>query len=597
MDVRQLTDQTSISSYTRDESASFDGSAEAVYLPRAPEEVAAVLQEAAVARRPVTLSGAGTSITGSRVPHGGIVVSTERLRDARAVPLPGPAGAVAARGSAGARGREGQPESGPGAGPAAGKGPAGAGAQPAGATRAAGDWEPRGGPEYTVLFSDDGCRAIVPAGIRLFELDQALAGDGVFYPPDPTETTAMLGGTIATNASGARSYRYGATRNWVEALLVVPVGGDPVWVRRGEWVARNGNLPLPPGFPASHAAVPDTIQMPATKHAAGLYLERGLDLVDLLIGSEGTLAAIAAAEVRLAPRPAAIFQYAGFFASEADALDFAAKLRGRSRPGRTSGPRWESGSSVPHGGLVPDGDPQHRTGPDIPRAPASILSIEYMDGASLDFIRAQYPETPGAQGCVLVEEEYEPVSEHNPYPPEERLLEIQETLRSAGATADWVAAGEELRGMKSFRHALPEQVNRWVGERVGKLGTDMAVPPESFPAIWKAYAQARSAGIRTVLFGHLGQYHLHLNFLPADEMELARSREHYLHLARTAVALGGTISAEHGVGKKHLVDEDGADHPYLYYLYGNDGLRAIQRVKAAFDPAGLLNRDTMIPSE
>ncbi len=558
MYVRQLTDQASISSYTRDESASFDGSAEAVYLPRTPEEVAAVLHEAAVARRPVTLSGAGTSITGSRVPHGGIVVSTERLRNGRAIPLPGPVGAVAARGSAGARGREGQPESGPGAGPAAGKGPAGAGAQPAGATRAAGDWEPRGGPDYTVLISDDGCRAIVPAGIRLFELDQALAGDGVFYPPDPTETTAMLGGTIATNASGARSYRYGATRNWVEALLVVPVGGDPVWVRRGEWVARNGNLPLPPGFPASHAAVPDTIQMPATKHAAGLYLKRGLDLVDLLIGSEGTLAAIAAAEVRLAPRPAAIFQYAGFFASEADALDFAAKLRG---------------------------------------ALASILSIEYMDGASLDFIRAQYPETPRAQGCVLVEEEYEAVSEYNPYPPEERLLEIQDALRSAGAAADWVAAGEELRGMKSFRHALPEQVNRWVGERVGKLGTDVAVPADSFPAIWEAYSEARSAGIRTVLFGHLGQYHLHLNFLPADEAELACAREHYLHLARTAVALGGTISAEHGVGKKHLVDEDGADHPYLYYLYGNDGLRAMQRVKAAFDPDGLLNRDTMIPSE
>ncbi|MFW5786542.1 MAG: FAD-binding oxidoreductase, partial [bacterium] len=283
MDVRRLTDRASISSYTGDESSSFEGTAEAVYLPRTPDEVAAVLREARAAGRSVTLSGAGTSITGSRVPHGGIVVSTERLRDAGAVPLPGADAHSAAAGHA--------------APPTAAAGANPAGADSADAKRPAEDWQGRGGADYTLLISSDCTRAIVPAGIRLFELDQALAGDDVFYPPDPTETTAMLGGTIATNAGGARSYRYGATRDWVEALLVIPVGGDPVWVRRGEWVARDGALPLPAGFPVPRIPVPDAIRMPKTKHAAGLYLQRNLDLVDLLVGSEGILAAVAAAEV------------------------------------------------------------------------------------------------------------------------------------------------------------------------------------------------------------------------------------------------------------------------------------------------------------
>jgi D-lactate dehydrogenase (cytochrome) len=280
-----------------------------------------------------------------------------------------------------------------------------------------------------------------------------------------------------------------------------------------------------------------------------------MDLVDLLVGSEGTLATVVAAELRVVERPQPVLTLAAFLAAPEAAFSLADDVRDY----------------------------------------ASVLSIEYFDARALSFIRTQYPETPEAGACVLFEMEYAKAGRHNPYPGPSVLDRWDSLLTGHDSQANWVAAGEELRGMKAFRHALPEEVNRWVAARQGKLGTDMAVPAGAFPAMHEAYREAQDQGIRTVLFGHLGQYHLHLNFLPEDAAEMDRAREAYRGLARRAVRLGGTISAEHGAGKKRLRDETGRERPYLFYLYGDEGLDALARVKAVFDPQWLLNRGTMVP--
>lgn len=503
--IQQLTDSATIAGYTGDESSSFHGSATAVVLPRTVDEVCEVVVRAIAQHVPLTLSGAGTSITGSRVPHDGVVLSTERLRDLR---LP--------------------------------------------------EWT-RGWDELSdggcrVLLSPGRARARVPAGVRLSELDRLLAAEGRLYPPDPTEMTAMLGGTIATNASGSRSYRYGATRNWVEALLVVTACGEACWIRRGAYVASEGELRLPDAFPASALTIPPLL-MPQTKHAAGLYLTPDVDLVDLLVGSEGTLAVVVAAELGLVERPEPLLTLAAFLEAPEAAFSLVEDVRDY----------------------------------------ASVLSVEYFDGRALAFIRSQYPQTPEAGACVLFEMEFAAAARHNPYPGPAMLERWDSLLAGHDVLANWVATGEELRGMKAFRHALPEQVNRWVAAREGKLGTDMAVPAAAFSAMHDAYRRAQEEGIRTVLFGHLGEYHLHLNFLPEDSAEMERAREIYRGLARRAVELGGTVSAEHGVGKKALRDEEGRDRPYLFYLYGEAGLAALAGVKAVLDPHDLLNPGTMVP--
>jgi len=268
--------------------------------------------------------------------------------------------------------------------------------------------------------------------------------------------------------------------------------------------------------------------MPETKHAAGFFVAPGMDLVDLLVGSEGTLAIVVAAVVRLTARPDPLLSVAAFFADPGHAFAAAESARG-------------------------DED---------------VLSIEYFDGRALAFIREAYPQTPDAGACVLFETTFAPAGGHNPYPPAEELRRWESRFASNAANADWVATGEDLRGMKAFRHALPERVNNWVASRQGKLGTDMSVPAAAFPRMHDHYLTAQNQGIATVLFGHLGQYHLHLNFLPEDDAQMRLARALYRNLARAAVALGGTISAEHGVGKKHLRDEDGVDRPYLSFLYG-----------------------------
>src|SRR6202035_2522988 len=140
--------------------------------------------------------------------------------------------------------------------------------------------------------------AIAETGVLLRDLHAAAQRTGQFYPPDPTETSASLGGTIATNASGARSFRYGATRRWVERLRVVLADGSVLDIARGEAIDFDpGTMPLPD----------------VTKNTAGYLLRPGMDWVDLFIGSEGTLGVITEATLRLLPAPAAVLAGVVFF--------------------------------------------------------------------------------------------------------------------------------------------------------------------------------------------------------------------------------------------------------------------------------------------
>ena len=111
-------------------------------------------------------------------------------------------------------------------------------------------------------------------GLTLSELHAAAKATGQFYPPDPTETMAFLGGTIACNSSGARSFKYGSTRRWVERLRVALPDGEIMDIRRGD--AIDFDVPVIPQ-PASR------------KHSCGYPLRPGMDWIDLFTGSEGTL--------------------------------------------------------------------------------------------------------------------------------------------------------------------------------------------------------------------------------------------------------------------------------------------------------------------
>src|SRR6185503_10067810 len=136
-----------------------------------------------------------------------------------------------------------------------------------------------------------GGRVVAEAGVRLADLQRFVESEKLFYPPDPTERSCFLGGTVATNASGARSFKYGPTRNYVHRLKLALANGDVIKLRRGELQAdARGRISLPLPSGGVIAAQLPSYRLPQTrKHASGYYVAPEMDVLDLFIGSEGTL--------------------------------------------------------------------------------------------------------------------------------------------------------------------------------------------------------------------------------------------------------------------------------------------------------------------
>jgi len=375
-----------------------------------------------------------------------------------------------------------------------------------------------------------GASARAGAGVTLRELQAAARSAGMFYPPDPTEQSASVGGTIATNASGSRSFRYGSTRRWVRALTVVLASGEVRRWRRGE---------------AIDFAVPSLPAPRSRKNTAGYHLSAGMDWVDLFIGSEGTLGVIVEAELTLLPLPKALIAGVVFLPGDEAVMEAVE--------------RW--------------------------RTIGGLRMLEYLDGPSLDLLRPEYPEIPpSAGGALLIEQD--PLNES-----EAALEEWVRRLEAAGADVErsWFAAAEADRErFREFRHALPETVNRLVRRRgLMKLGSDYAVPPEHNARMLAYYRRRLDEEFpgAYVVFGHVGDAHLHVNLLPSTRADFDRGRELMLEFARRSVALGGTVSAEHGLGKRKA--------ELLGIQYSGEQIRAMQALKRRLDPKWILGRGNL----
>ena len=409
----------------------------------------------------------------------------------------------------------------------------------------------------------EGGRAVADAGVVLADFQRAVEAEGLFYPPDPTERSCYLGATVATNSSGARTFKYGPTRRYVERLTVALSTGDVLDLRRGDVHAGADNrLRIPLGGGRSVDTPLPAYRMPQTrKHASGYYVAQGMDAVDLFVGSEGTLGVVTEIEVGLLPKPEAVLSGVVFFDSEENLLAFVREARAASLRSRKTN----------------DADG------------IDARAIEYFDDESLEFLRGKYPLVPErAAGAVFFEQEVTNASE------ESLLTKWLALLEAHGALLDdsWFAANEQDRArLREFRHQLPVLVNEWLarhGQR--KVSTDMAVPDADFAAMLRFYQEVlRASRLQYVIFGHVGDNHVHVNILPRDEGEAAAARDIYMRFARRAVEVGGTISAEHGVGK--------LKREYLRLLYGDQALREMAALKRAFDPACVLGRGNIFGEE
>jgi D-lactate dehydrogenase (cytochrome) len=399
--------------------------------------------------------------------------------------------------------------------------------------------------------------AVVEPGVLLSEFQNAVNAKGLFYPPDPTERNCFIGGTAATNASGEKTFKYGPTRDYVMELDLLLANGQLLKLQRGREKAEAFNLKLKTEDGEEYRIILPEFNIPQVKNASGYFCRKDMDAIDLFVGSEGTLGLITKLRLKLIESPEKIISCAAFFPSENAALSFIAEARNISENSR----------------LRKD-----------PRC-IDALALEFFDENSLKFLMNDYPQIPeNAKAAVWFEQE---VTKQN----EDFFLDSWLDLikRFKGGQDDtWLAVtDEDKKKIEKFRHSISERVNEYITRRnLRKLGTDVAVPHEYFEELYFfSRKECEKEKLEYVTYGHFGNSHMHMNILPRNENEFNTGKNVYASICRRAIALKGTISAEHGIGKikKDLFRE----------MYGTECIMKMAEIKKILDPGFILGQGNL----
>ncbi|TFG09342.1 FAD-binding oxidoreductase [Candidatus Heimdallarchaeota archaeon] len=503
------------SDYIVDESKIAGGSADWLFFPNNEKDVIAIVNKMREEGIPITISGGRTGIVGSAVPFGGAVLSTDKMTQILGL----------------------------------------------GFDDEAKKYYVKMQPGITLKNLDEIIRN------KEFSSDHNINGEdwvskfkadsGTYiFPVDPTEMTAAVGGAIAANASGGRSFKYGAMRPWVRKLRIVLDSGEVLDITRGQYMAENGSFTIKKEGQNLSIKLP-TYKMPKAKNAAGLYAKPDMDFIELFIGSEGIFGIITEVELWIIPRPNGLPNVM-FFTSEGDSISFVERLR-------------------------EDKD----------------LAVEYMeffDENSFELLKGKARSNPALANIQTIPPEVKtaiffeiPYTEENLI---DKLEKIELMAEECNSSIDscWSAFDEvERENLKAMRHAVPETVNGIIAKRkneypgIHKLGTDMSVEHEYFREIMDLYhSTLNENNLEYVMWGHIGDSHIHVNILPRNMEELELGKKLYKKFAKKAVEFGGSVSAEHGIGK--------IKHEYLEIMYGEEGVNQMKDVKKVLDPSGLFNR-------
>ena len=545
-------------SWLSDESGK-TGRAEELFFPESEDDIRRILT--GTGGRPVTIQGGRTGVTAGAVPDGGIVINLSRMD--RIIRVSQPA---------------------------------------SGEDDAIACVRPASGEAF----------AVVQPGLRLSALREQLQPQGLLFAPDPTETTATLGGMANCNSSGARSFRFGAMRDHVRRVRVILADGDCLELRRGQHAAGSrtitengafslvteGGRTISGGRAFSlvtesgrtiRGHLPD-IKMPdVRKSTAGYWLRPGMDLLDLFIGSEGTLGIISEIELRLLPLPKHIWACMFFPGSEKDALALVRALRAPGLPVPPDAIEFFGTDTLDmlreaqeSGRILTDMSP-------IPGASGSSGSAgsSRPAGASGSSRASRFVGSAGSSCCAV----YTEFSTDDRSLLEPLFRHIAERAAAAGCSAEtaWAAiTAPDLKKLKDFRHAAPVCVNEKIREirntfpEITKLGTDMSVPDSCLERVFAMYrAGLGEGGFQSSLFGHIGDNHLHVNIIPRTPEEYRRGKELYTRWAEEVVRMGGSVSAEHGIGKLKTW--------LLQKQYSRKELSAMLELKKVFDPPCRLN--------
>lgn len=515
--IREMT--TEYEEYLRDESR-LRGTADSIAFPKTEEEVVALVKHCAALGKPINVQGARTGLGGGAVPQGGLILNLSRMNKIL-------------------------------------------------------------GMRYDA--ETDTYYLRVQAGILLSQVRKALetknfningwsqesidvlreikAGE-LFFSPDPTESTATIGGMAACNASGARSVLYGSTRRHIHGIRAVLADGSITELRRNLHTAQGRSFTLPLEGGGSLQGQLPSFNTPEVKDA-GFYIRENMDLADLFMGSQGTVGIITELELTLMPAPKLMWGATTFLPDDQSALKFIRLLRGEKLEGY----------------------------PEFKNKPASL---EFFDRHAMDLFLHFRAITAAFQGLQAPKAgfDYAVYVEFNEQDPKRFrpvLEELIELVRAVGGDPDhtWVARNvRELEQLLFFRHAVSESSmmacdeNRKNEPSIQMLSADMATPGDHLE-IYDVYKKdLEESGLQWIIFGHAGENHFHPNILPRTKEEMEQGHEIFEKWAEIIHNMGGTITAEHGAGKikKNLAS----------IMYGAEKLQALKNFKMQLDPQGIL---------
>ena len=391
----------------------------------------------------------------------------------------------------------------------------------------------------------------------------------LFFSPDPTEPTASIGGMAACNASGSRSLLYGPTRDHINAIRVILANGEVTELRRGVHKVNGKDFVFPLESGGEFVGRLPDMESPNTKDA-GFFIHDNMELIDLFLGSQGTLGIISELEICLMDAPKLMWGVTAFFPDDYTSINYVRVLRGEQLPGM----------------------------PVFKHKPAAI---EFFDKQTLDMVLRQKEITPAFQQLQELPEVYSSAiyvefndSDSDNFWPV--LKELGKVIEAVGGNPDdtWVADGPlELEKLLFFRHTVPETVNLIVDEKRKKeptitiLSADMAVPDDCIVKVYDMYHNdLKNKTKEWIIFGHIGENHYHPDIFPNNKEEYEAGHEIFKDWARQVRDMGGTITAEHGAGKikKELAR----------IMYGDENVEKLRAFKTSLDPKYLLSPGNII---
>lgn len=394
-----------------------------------------------------------------------------------------------------------------------------------------------------------------PGALRV-AVDARARGHGLRFPVDPSSGRfCTIGGMVATNAAGARTLKVGATRAWVAALDCVFEDGSRALIHRGKEPPRE--IPAVRRFLDDVAgdvltAAPLLATSGLRKQSSGYAIAdfaRSGDLVDLLVGSEGTLAIFVGIELTLAPAPTATSSILAAFEDLESAVRAAAAAR-------------EGGASA-----------------------CELLDRTFLDVAALG--EKVLPIRAGTEAILLAEVEAMSAEEAA-----NTSILLKRAFLDAGAAEVTVAYTPEVEEtLWSLRHAASPILSRLDPKlKSMQFIEDGAVPPDRLAEYVRGVRAALDAReVRGVIFGHAGDAHIHVN--PLVDVSLSDWRERVNavleDVTELTARLGGTLAGEHGDGRLRT--------PILDRVWPAEAMEMFARVKRAFDPRGILNPGVKVP--